>query len=160
MSKLGHMTVRASRFRLFGLVLLGASAVVFAGCVNHGSDDVPPTQDSRSPEAVVGRFFHWYASERNLGRDPIVSGSLDGNADVTPEFRQALKAAAAGDQPGVDPMLCSPSIPHEFEVGKAEVSGTSARVTVGAETHPMAWRAELTQEGSVWRIQAVRCVVG
>lgn len=157
MPEVGHVNV--SRFSLLGLVLAGGVALLLAGCGNHDAGNATPAQDTTSPQAVASRFFHWYASERNLGRDPITSGALDANADVTPDFRQTLKSAAASSQPGVDAMLCSMPIPHAFETAKAEVSGSSASVTVGAASHPMAWRAELTRQGAVWRIHAVRCAV-
>jgi hypothetical protein len=152
------MNVWASRWRLLGLVLLGILAVFLASCVSYGSDTTP-TPDPTRPEAVVERFFHWYASERNLGRNPMAPGSLEANADVTREFVSSMAAAAAAAQPGVDPMLCSGSIPHAFTVGKAEVSGDSASVTVGAESHPAAWRVGLRREASSWRITALKCVV-
>ncbi|MBA4180580.1 MAG: hypothetical protein C0506_08340 [Anaerolinea sp.] len=154
---MGHVNV--SRRCLLGLVLAAGIAVFLAGCGNHDAGNATPAQDTTSPEAVASRFFHWYASERNLGRDPITSGALDANADVTADFRQTLKSAAANSQPGVDPMLCSMPIPHAFETAKAEVSGSSASVTVGAESHAMAWRAELTRQDGVWRIHAVTCAV-
>ena len=146
--------------RVSGLILLVGAAVILAACGSQDAKQTTPAQDTASPEAVVGRFFHWYASERNLGNDPIGSGAVDGNADVAPGFRQTLKSAAAAGKPGIDPMLCSMTIPHAFQVGKAQVSGTSASVTVGADAHPMVWRAELTRNGSVWQIHAVNCVVG
>lgn len=154
------MNVRVSGLSLLGLVLLGGVAAIIGGCGSENASDAQPTQDTTSAEAVTSRFFHWYASERNLGRDPITSGSLDANGDVTPGFRQTLKSAVAPGEPGTDRMLCTMTVPHAFEVGKAVVSGSSASVTVGAEAHPMAWRVELTRVGSVWQIHATTCVVG
>ena len=78
------MNVRVSGLSLLGLVLLGG--VVIGGCGSENASDALPTQDTTSPEAVTSRFLHWYASERNLGRDPITSGSLDANGDVAMPF--------------------------------------------------------------------------
>ncbi|MFN0145632.1 MAG: hypothetical protein ACKVT1_03920 [Dehalococcoidia bacterium] len=154
------MASRNIALRVAGLAVLGMMAVVFTACGDHDPGAATPTPDTTSPEAVASRFFHWYASERNLGRDPIASGAIEGNADVTPGLRLALKSAAAGGQPGVDPMLCSMSIPHAFELGKAEVSASSAEVTVGAESHANVWRVELQKDGSAWKIHAITCAVG
>lgn len=142
------------------LAVFGLVAIVLAACGNDGPGDATATPDTVSPEAVASRFFHWYASERNLGRDPIASGAIDANADVTAGFRLALESASSAGEPGVDPMLCSTSIPHAFEVGKADLSGPSASVTVSAESHPMVWGVELQQDGTIWRIHSVKCLVG
>jgi hypothetical protein len=145
--------------RTVGLAILGTVAIVFTACGDHDSAN-PTPPDTTSPAAVAERFFHWYASERNLGHDPFAPGGIDANADVTTEFRQKLKAAAAASQPGVDPMLCSPSIPHAFNTGEATVSGSTASVTVAAESHGMTWRVDLTREGSVWQINTTTCTGG
>ena len=149
------MRIRASRVRVsLGAAIVVTSAVLLAGCASHG-DDATPTPDTTSPRAVVERFFHWYVSERNLGRDPMARSALQANADVTQEFISSMEAVAAG---GRDPMLCSGEIPHAFTVGEPEVSGTAARVTVGGNL--AAWRIDLRQASSVWRITAVTCAVG
>jgi hypothetical protein len=149
---------------ILGLVVVAAVAVVIAVAViaggDHGSGNATPTPDTTSPEAVASRFFHWYASERNLGHDPMALGSLAANADVTRALVDSMTSAAMGARPGIDPMLCSGSIPHDFTIGKAEIAGTSASVTVGAASHPAAWRVELKQEAAVWRLNRVTCVVG
>ena len=74
---------------------------------------------------------------------------------MTREFIASMEAVAAG---GRDPMLCSGEIPHAFTVGEPEVSGTAARVTVGGNL--AAWRIDLRQQGSVWRITAITWGVG
>lgn len=149
------MRIRAGRVRfILGAAVVVASAVILAGCVSHG-DDATPTPDTTSPRAVVERFFHWYVSERNLGGDPMARSALQANADVTQEFVTSMEAITAG---GRDPMLCSGEIPHAFTVGEPEVSGTAARVTVGGNL--AAWRIDLRQTSSVWRITAITCAVG
>lgn len=154
------MRIRASRICLFlGVAIVGASAVVLAGCVSHG-DDATPTPDTTSPRAVVERFFHWYVSERNLGHDPMSRAALQTNADVTPEFISSMETGAAG---GRDPMLCSGEIPHAFEIGEPSLSGAAARVSVGSAGPGAghgAWWIDLRQVGSVWRIAAISCAVG
>ena len=110
------MNVPSHRWRLLSLVLLGFGALLLAGCGNNGFADVPPTAETTSPSAVAVGFFHWYVSERNLGRDPMSRASLQTNADVTTEFINKLEAAAPG---GRDPMLCSGEALHAFTVCKA-----------------------------------------
>jgi hypothetical protein len=154
------MASRNLVMRVVSLAVLGTVAIVLTACGDHDPGAATPTPDTTSPEAVASRFFHWYASERNRGRDPIASGAIDENADVTTGLRLALKSAAVGGQRGLDPMLCSMSIPHAFLIGTAEVSGSSARVSVGAESHANAWRVELQQDGAVWRIHSVTCAAG
>jgi hypothetical protein len=132
------------------------SAVIVAGCVNHG-DDATPTPDTTSPRAVVERFFHWYVSERNLGRDPMARASLQANGDVTAAFVTSMEAIAAG---GRDPMLCSGEIPHAFIIGEPTVSGTGRNVTVASNVSHNAWSVELKQASSVWRITAITCAAG
>lgn len=110
------MRIRAGRVRfLLGAAVVAASAVILAGCVSHG-DDATPTPDTTSPLAVVERFFHWYVSERNLGRDPMARSALQANADVTQEFVTSMEAITAG---GRDPMLCSGEIPHALHDRRA-----------------------------------------
>ena len=116
------MNVPSDRWCLLSLVLLGSVALLLAGCGNNGSTDVPPTAETISPSAVTGRFFHWYVSERNLGRDPMSRASLQANADVTTEFINKMEAATAGSR---DSMLCSGEVPHAFTVGEPALSGTS-----------------------------------
>jgi hypothetical protein len=140
--------------------MLGAAAIFFTACGDHGSGNATPTPDTTSPEAVASRFFHWYSSERNLGNDPMALGSLAENADATRALVDSMTSAALGARPGIDPMLCTGSIPHDFTIGKAEIAGTSASITVGAESHPAAWRVELKQEAAVWRVDRITCVAG
>lgn len=149
------MRVRAHRVCLFlGAAIVVASVALLAGCISHSDDDTP-TPDTTSPQAVAERFFHWYVSERNLGRDPMSRAALGGNADVTPEFISSMETIADGRR---DPMLCSGEIPHSFVTGESTVSGTSARVTVGGNL--AAWQVDLRQANSVWRITAITCAVG
>ncbi len=151
------MRIRAGRVRFFlGAAVVAASAVILAGCVSHG-DDATPTPDTTSPRAVVERFFHWYVSERNLGRDPMARSALQANADVTQEFVTSMEAITAV---GRDPMLCSGEIPHAFTIGEPAVSGTGGSVTVASNVSHNAWKVELRQASSVWRITAVTCAVG
>lgn len=154
------MRFPANRFGIiFGAAVVVASAVLLAGCVSHGDDDGTPTPDTTSPGAVVERFFHWYVSERNLGRDPMARTALQANRDVTSEFIASMEVVAGG---GRDPMLCSGETPHAFEVGEPTVSGAAARVSIagtGAGAPHGVWSVDLRQTNSVWRIQAITCAV-
>lgn len=142
-----------------GAAVLATFALILGGCVSHG-DDATSTPDTTSPRAVVERFFHWYVSERNLGRDPMARAALQRNADVTPEFIASMEVIASG---GRDPMLCAGEIPHAFEVGEPNVSGTMGRVSIagtGVGAPHGAWWVDLTQIDAVWRITAITCAVG
>ena len=151
------MNVPSHRWRLLSLVLLGFGALLLAGCGNNGSADVPPTAETTSPSAVAVGFFHWYVSERNLGRDPMSRASLQANAGVTTEFINKMEAATAG---GRDPMLCSGEVPHAFTAGEPVLSGTVGRVSVAASDLHAAWEVNLKQEGTVWRITSITCAAG
>jgi hypothetical protein len=145
------------RFSIVGLGLLGAAALFSAGCANHESGGATPTPDTTSPEAVATRFFHWYVSERNLDRDPMVRASLEANADVTPEFINSMESVASS---GRDPMLCRGQTPHAFTVGETRLAGDAARITVASNDSPAAWDVALKFENSAWRIAAITCAAG
>lgn len=153
------MRIRVSRVWLsLGavIVIVVASASVLAGCASHG-DEATTTPDTTSPRAVVERFFHWYVSERNLGRQPMARSSLEANADVTQEFISSMEAITSG---GRDPMLCSGEVPHAFTIGEPTVSDASARVAVGSSVSHSAWEVDLRQTNSVWRISGITCAAG
>lgn len=142
---------------LLGVVAAGFLAVAASlGASCGDGDDSGAEPGSPGADAVVDRFFHWYAAERRLGRDPVASGDLEKNPDVTPGFVQSIKSAAARGV-GVDPILCGPSLPHEFEVGKPRGDETSATVTV-VSGHGSEWRVGLTRQGGAWRIHSITCL--
>lgn len=131
---------------------IGLGAV---GCTRDDADTTP-TPELAGPRAVVERFFHWYVSERNLGREPMATDSLQSNADVAPDLVAAMESIVAE---GRDPMLCSGEIPHAFTVGDASITGQAARVAVGSNASVAAWRVDLQQHNSFWRITAIDCAV-
>ncbi|MBI2765936.1 MAG: hypothetical protein HYX53_08515 [Chloroflexi bacterium] len=149
---------------ILAVVVLAAIvvAVVVAFTAGGGHDEpanATPSPDTTSPEAVTERFFHWYATERSLGRDPMAAGALDANPDVTKDFVASMASASAMAQPGVDAM-CTTAIPHDFTQEKATVSGDNASVKVAATDLHSAWKVDLKREGSSWRINAVTCATG
>lgn len=154
---LGKVTLRSIRWDSVGLGALAVAALISVSCLDQDSGDVKPTPDTTSPEAVASRFFHWYVSERNLGRDPMSRASLRTNVDVTPEFINSMEASATI---GRDPMVCSAQTPHAFTVGEPELSGAEGRVTVASNDSLAAWEVQLKLQNSIWRVDAIRCAVG
>ena len=151
------MRLQIVRMRTLGLALIGSVAVLFAACADHGSSNATPTRDTTSPAAVVSRFFHWYVSERSLGRDAMARDSLQGNGDVTAGFIDSMESATAS---GRDPMLCSAQSPHEFTVGEPALSDEVAAITVASTESLAAWDVVLKFESSAWRVAAITCAVG
>jgi hypothetical protein len=152
------MKIQGRRLRLIvGLAVLSAAAVFLVGCGDNGSDDATVESGSASPSVVVERFFHWYVSEKNLGRDPMARASLQANADVSPEFIDLMEPASMGAR---DPMLCAGEIPHAFTLGKPAVSGSTGRISVVSPDSHGAWEVDLKLDSSAWRIVAITCAVG
>jgi hypothetical protein len=146
------MTTRARHFLLPAAVATLA-VVLLAACGDEDSDDAS-APEADGPAVVTERFFHWYVSERNLGREPMAAAALRSNGDVTRGFIEAMASAAAGMN---DPMLCQGEIPHAFSVGEPTISGAASRVTVASTVSHAAWRVDLQREGAAWKIASIAC---
>lgn len=143
-----------------GFVICGAlltAVVAAAACADSGGEDGPSQRGVAEPQAVVERFFHWYVSERNLGRDPMAAASLRSNPDVTAAFADSMQVASGNRR---DPMLCGAVTPHAFSVGEPEFAGEAARVAVASNDAIAVWDVFLALHDSVWRIDRIVCAVG